>query len=159
MLFAAHGHAEDWHINPCTNIGVMTWGVVVGILVVGAGVVVELVVGLGVLVVVGGVQVEGPHELFVHVHPGSTVLQSALQPSPLMVLPSSHVSLPARLESPHAVLQTCDSASEHLNPHSMLHEVSAVKSTPRTMRSAMAEVASALRYSSTTKTPAMSPLK
>jgi hypothetical protein len=38
-------------------------------------------------------------------------------------------------------------------------EVSAVKSTPRTMRSAMAEVASVLRYSSTTKTPAMSPLK
>jgi hypothetical protein len=38
-------------------------------------------------------------------------------------------------------------------------EVSAVKSTPRTMRSAIAEVASVLRYSSTTKTPAMSPLK
>ena len=38
-------------------------------------------------------------------------------------------------------------------------EVSAVKSTPRTMRSAIVKVASALRYSSTTKTPAMSPLK
>ena len=38
-------------------------------------------------------------------------------------------------------------------------EVSAVKSTPRTMRSAIAKVASVLRYSSTTKTPAMSPLK
>jgi len=38
-------------------------------------------------------------------------------------------------------------------------EVSAVKSTPRTMRSAIAEVASVLRYSSTTKTPAMSPFK
>jgi hypothetical protein len=38
-------------------------------------------------------------------------------------------------------------------------EVSAVKSTPRTMRSAMAEVAFVSRYSSTTKTPAMSPLK
>jgi hypothetical protein len=35
----------------------------------------------------------------------------------------------------------------------------AVKSTPRTMASAMAEVVSALRYSSTTKTPAISPLK
>jgi hypothetical protein len=35
----------------------------------------------------------------------------------------------------------------------------AVKSTPRTMASAMAEVASVLRYSSTTKTPAISPLK
>ena len=34
-----------------------------------------------------------------------------------------------------------------------------VKSTPRTMASARAEVASVLRYSSTTKTPAMSPLK
>jgi hypothetical protein len=34
-----------------------------------------------------------------------------------------------------------------------------VKSTPRTMASAMAEVASVLRYSSTTKTPAISPLK
>jgi hypothetical protein len=34
-----------------------------------------------------------------------------------------------------------------------------VKSTPRTMRSAIVKVASALRYSSTTKTPAMSPLK
>jgi hypothetical protein len=38
-------------------------------------------------------------------------------------------------------------------------EVPTVKSTPRTMRSAMAEVAPVLRYSSTTKTPAMSPLK
>ena len=38
-------------------------------------------------------------------------------------------------------------------------EVSAVKSTPRTMRSAMTEVASVLRYSSTTKTPAISPLR
>ncbi len=38
-------------------------------------------------------------------------------------------------------------------------EVPAVKSTPRTIRSAMAEVAPVLRYSSTTKTPAMSPLK
>jgi hypothetical protein len=38
-------------------------------------------------------------------------------------------------------------------------EVPAVKSTPRTMRSAIAEVASVLRYSSTTKTPATSPLK
>jgi hypothetical protein len=35
----------------------------------------------------------------------------------------------------------------------------AVKSTPRTMASAMAEVVSVLRYSSTTKTPAISPLK
>jgi hypothetical protein len=35
----------------------------------------------------------------------------------------------------------------------------AVKSTPRTMASAMAVVVSALRYSSTTKTPAISPLK
>jgi hypothetical protein len=35
----------------------------------------------------------------------------------------------------------------------------AVKSTPRTMASAMAEVVSALRYASTTKTPAISPLK
>ena len=35
----------------------------------------------------------------------------------------------------------------------------AVKSTPRTMASAMAEVASVLRYSSTTKTPAISPLR
>ena len=34
-----------------------------------------------------------------------------------------------------------------------------VKSSPRTMRLAMAEVASVLMYSSTTKRPAMSPLK
>ncbi len=38
-------------------------------------------------------------------------------------------------------------------------DTGAVKSTPRTMASAIAEVASVLRYSSTTKTPAMSPLK
>ena len=38
-------------------------------------------------------------------------------------------------------------------------EVFAVKSTPCFMRSAMADVAAVLRYSSTTKTPAMSPLK
>jgi hypothetical protein len=37
--------------------------------------------------------------------------------------------------------------------------VSAVKSTPRTMRSAMADVASMLKYSSTTNTPATSPLR
>jgi hypothetical protein len=38
-----------------------------------------------------------------------------------MVLPSSHVSLPERLESPHVVLQTLGCAAVQLNPHSTAH--------------------------------------
>jgi hypothetical protein len=41
-----------------------------------------------------------------------------------MMLLSSHVSLPASLESPHVVLQTCLEVAvppEQLNPHSILH--------------------------------------
>ena len=58
----------------------------------------------------------------------------------VLYLPASHV---VHAEFPEAV------------PLSLM----AVKSTPRTMASAMAEVVSVLRYSSTTKTPAISPLK
>src|ERR1039458_9388014 len=37
-----------------------------------------------------------------HWKPFSTVLQSPEQPSPLLVLPSSHSSFPSRILSPHA---------------------------------------------------------
>jgi hypothetical protein len=43
--------------------------------------------------------------LLEHPHPDST-RQFALHPSLLLVLPSSHASMPARMESPHVVLQT-----------------------------------------------------
>ncbi len=56
----------------------------------------------------------------VHPHPDST-RQLALHPSPLMVLPSSHLSLPASLESPQLVLQTLGCAAVQLYPHSTAH--------------------------------------
>lgn len=40
-----------------------------------------------------------------HTQPVSTSEQSLLQPSPLLVLPSSHFSVPANKPSPHTVTQ------------------------------------------------------
>jgi hypothetical protein len=40
-----------------------------------------------------------------------------------MVLPSSHVSFPASLESPQLVLQTLGCAAVQLYPHSTVHTV------------------------------------
>jgi hypothetical protein len=69
-------------------------------------------------------QTDASHvKLLVHTHPDST-RQYALHPSVLLVLPSSHVSLPARLESPQVVLQTCLEVAvppEQVYPHSTVH--------------------------------------
>jgi hypothetical protein len=61
----------------------------------------------------------------------------------------------------HVEVAEAPTAVEYVPSPQLVHRAAetSVKSTPRTMRSAMAEVASVLRYSSTTKTPAMSPLK
>ncbi len=68
-----------------------------------------------------GVHLDLPHAKGGHDHPASTELQSALHPSPLSVLPSSHFSRPASWESPQVVLQTLGRASEHVYPHSTEH--------------------------------------
>src|SRR5690242_17825106 len=43
---------------------------------------------------------------FGHVYPGSVDLQSAAQPSPATVLPSSHASLPVTFRSPQTIVET-----------------------------------------------------
>ncbi len=80
----------------------------------------------------------------------------AADPVDALYLPASHAVhvSPSGPENPALQVQFV----KEVLPTGAL-EVPAVKSTPRTMRSAMAEVASVLRYSSTTKTPAMSPFK
>lgn len=47
--------------------------------------------------------VQAVQTLPLQIKPGSIVLQSALQPSPLAVLPSSQTSLPSLSASPHTV--------------------------------------------------------
>jgi hypothetical protein len=83
-------------------------------------------------------------------------VQSA-DPVDALYLPATHAVHvpPSGPENP--ALQDMHAVKEVLPTGAL--EVSAVKSTPRTMRSAITEVASVLRYSSTTKTPAMSPFK
>ena len=78
-------------------------------------------------------------------------------PVDVLYLPATHAVHvpPSGPENP--ALQDMHAVKEVLPTGAL--EVSTVKSTPHTMRSAMTEVASVLRYSSTTKTPAMSPLK
>jgi hypothetical protein len=61
---------------------------------------------------------ELPHERVEQFHPGSTFEQFALHPSPLMVLPSSHASMPERTLSPQVVLQRLGCAALQLYPHS-----------------------------------------
>jgi hypothetical protein len=87
--------------------------------------------------------------------PAAQSLQTA-EPVDALYLPASHAVHvpPSGPENPALQVQFV----KEVLPTGAL-EVPAVKSTPRTMRSAMAEVAPVLRYSSTTKTPAMSPLK
>jgi hypothetical protein len=81
----------------------------------------------------------------------------AADPGDVLYLPATHAVHvpPSGPENP--ALQDMHAVKEVLPTGAL--EVSTVKSTPHTMRSAMTEVASVLRYSSTTKTPAMSPLK
>ena len=87
--------------------------------------------------------------------PAAQTLQTA-EPVDALYLPASHAVHvpPSGPENPALQVQLV----KEVLPTGAL-EVPAVKSTPRTMRSAIAEVASVLRYSSTTKTPATSPLK
>jgi hypothetical protein len=78
------------------------------------------------------------------------VVQAA-DPADALYLPATHAVHvpPSGPENPALQVHTVKEALE----------VSAVTSTPRTMRSTIADVASVSRYSSTTKAPAMSPLK
>ena len=87
--------------------------------------------------------------------PAAQSLQTA-EPVDALYLPATHAVHvpPSGPENPALQVQLV----KEVLPTGAL-EVPAVKSTPRTMRSAMAEVVLVLRYSSTTKTPAMSPLK
>jgi hypothetical protein len=80
----------------------------------------------------------------------------AADPVNALYFPATHAEQvpPAGPENPALQVQSV----KEVLPAGAL-EVPAVKSTPHTMRSAIAEVASVLRYSSTTKTPAMSPFK
>ena len=83
--------------------------------------------------------------------PAAQSLQTA-EPVDALYLPASHAAHvpPSGPENPALQVQFV----KEVLPTGAL-DVSAVKSTPHTMRSAMAEVACVLRYSSTTKTPAM----
>ena len=87
--------------------------------------------------------------------PAAQSLQTA-EPVDALYLPASHAVHvpPSGPENPALQVQFV----KEVLPTGAL-EVPAVKSTPHTMRSAMAEVVSVPRYSSTTKTPAMSPLR
>jgi hypothetical protein len=68
-------------------------------------------------------QMEAPHEPATeHRNPCSTVEQSAEQPSPPTVLPSSHASVPATMESPHVVAHTVGGPALHEKPHSIVQE-------------------------------------
>jgi hypothetical protein len=84
----------------------------------------------------------------------------AADPVDALYFPATHAEQgpPAGPENPALQVQF---VKEVLPANEVLavQSTSAVQSTPHTMRSAIAEVASVLRYSSTTKTPAMSPLK
>jgi hypothetical protein len=87
--------------------------------------------------------------------PAAQTLQTA-EPVDALYLPASHAVHvpPSGPENPALQVQLV----KEVLPTGAL-EVPAVKSTPRTMRSAMSEVVLVPRYSSTTKTPAMSPFK